>query len=308
MRRISSCRRSRSMAWTVSRKVAHFQRPTRKFSSKLLQSPADSGIFSAPYPGNYLRGEQVGAQHRRSRSGSTSSCPACSSSTSSSPASTTHPARHRGLDRRWGRPRRHRQLRRRAARLGLRTSLATAFGDDVRPLLLGLLADDEGVDLSRSRRFPGWAHPVTVALAYDGDRALVTHGPPPPCPADELVGDPPPAARGARAPRTGAGGWPLAGARGLVFADVGWDPTRAAGPRPCSTSSRLPRVPPERPRGHGLHPHRHPARRAVEARRPGPARGRHLRRRGRHRRGRHDRRDGRGPRADRRRRGPHRRR
>jgi sugar/nucleoside kinase (ribokinase family) len=113
-------------------------------------------------------------------------------------------------------------------RLGLRTALAAAFGAD----LLGdychaELSTQEGVDLSRSRRFPGWATPVTVSLAYDGDRALVTHGQPPPVSADELVGEPPKSRAAAVHIGPEFQGWlERADAEGtLVFADLGWDPT-----------------------------------------------------------------------------------
>ena len=111
-------------------------------------------------------------------------------------------------------------------RLGLRTSLATAFGDDAYGAYCwDVLSGQEGVDLSRSGRFPGWHSPVTVSLAYDHDRALVTHGHVPPLTADEMIGDPP-ASRvtvAHLAPRRQA--WlERAHARGtMVFADAGWD-------------------------------------------------------------------------------------
>src|SRR5207302_7660821 len=77
-------------------------------------------------------------------------------------------------------------------RLGLRTALAAAFGPDVYgEYCWEVLAEQEGVDLSRSRFFPGWHSPVTVSLAYQQDRALVTHGHEPPVGADELIGVPP---------------------------------------------------------------------------------------------------------------------
>jgi sugar/nucleoside kinase (ribokinase family) len=118
-------------------------------------------------------------------------------------------------------------------RLGLTTSLAAAFGDD----LLGRycwaeLTEREGVDLTRSRRFPGWPMPVTVSLAYDDDRALITHGRPSPLSADDLVGQPPPS----RAAAVHLGPEPqawlgLAHAAGtLVFADLGWDPSGSWAP------------------------------------------------------------------------------
>ncbi|MFI7704213.1 PfkB family carbohydrate kinase [Nonomuraea sp. NPDC049480] len=112
------------------------------------------------------------------------------------------------------------------SRLGLRTGLAAAFGDD--PFgrhCWDTLADQEGVDLTRSRRFPGWATPTTVSLAYDGDRALVTHGASPPLAADEMIGDPPRARAAIVHLRPEPVDWP-SGTGGLVFADVGWDPTQ----------------------------------------------------------------------------------
>ena len=119
------------------------------------------------------------------------------------------------------------------SRLGLRTSLAAAFGADFAgDYCWHVLADEEAVDLSRSRRFPGWATPVTVALAYGGDRALVTHGQAPPCHVDELIGEPPVS----RAAVVHIGLEPTAwldkarNAGSLVFADVGWDPSEEWSP------------------------------------------------------------------------------
>lgn len=119
------------------------------------------------------------------------------------------------------------------SRLGLRTSLAAAFGADFAgDYCWHLLADVESVDLSRSRRFPDWPTPVTVALAYDGDRALVTHGAPPPCGTDELIGEPP----ASRAVVVHIGLEPefwldkARAAGSLVFADVGWDPSEQWSP------------------------------------------------------------------------------
>ncbi|MFY0407144.1 carbohydrate kinase family protein [Solicola sp. PLA-1-18] len=117
-----------------------------------------------------------------------------------------------------------------ASRLGLRTSLAAAFGGDVYgEYCWSTLSDAEGVDLSHSRRFPEWHSPVTVSLAYDDDRAMVTHTHAPPADGPDLVADPPPT-RSCFADM-GAERQPwldTAISRGsLVFADVGWDPTGA---------------------------------------------------------------------------------
>lgn len=113
------------------------------------------------------------------------------------------------------------------SRLGLRTGLAAVFGDDE----LGnrtwrRLETDERIDLTHSRKVDGWPTPLTVALAYDNDRALVTRGTTPPLTADQLLPTPP----AAKAVAAHIGPWPndwLAKAKAagsLVFADVGWDP------------------------------------------------------------------------------------
>jgi len=116
-----------------------------------------------------------------------------------------------------------------ASRLGLRTCLAAAFGDDLYgDFCWRTLTEDEGVDLSRSRRFDGWHSPVTLSLAVDGDRTMVTHMHDAPVLEDELVGTPPPA----RAAITYLSAEPhpwhdLARGQGtLLFADVGWDPSQ----------------------------------------------------------------------------------
>jgi sugar/nucleoside kinase (ribokinase family) len=116
-----------------------------------------------------------------------------------------------------------------AARFGLRTSLATVFGDDFYgEYCRDILCDQEGVDLSLSRTADDWPTPVTVSLADGDDRALVTHGQEPPYSQDALMGDPP-AARTALVhleaePRR----WlAKAAANGTqIYADVGWDPTQ----------------------------------------------------------------------------------
>jgi sugar/nucleoside kinase (ribokinase family) len=126
-----------------------------------------------------------------------------------------------------------------ASRLGLRTSLAAAFGDDVyADFCWDALAEQELVDLSRSRRFEGWHSPVTTSMAVHHDRSMVTHAHRPPVTATELIGDPP----ASRAVMVDLSGDPigdtdnptwvdLARAKGsLVFADIGWDPTEVWSP------------------------------------------------------------------------------
>lgn len=114
------------------------------------------------------------------------------------------------------------------SRLGLRVGLAAAFGDDMfGTYLWRTIAEQEGVDLSRSRRLRGWPTPVTVSLAYNADRSMITYHRPMPVLPEELVRAPPKAricfldldhpvpAWAAEMRRTGA----------TVVADVGWDPT-----------------------------------------------------------------------------------
>ncbi|MFI6497788.1 carbohydrate kinase family protein [Nonomuraea typhae] len=124
-----------------------------------------------------------------------------------------------------------------ASRLGLRTSLAAAFGDDdYGDFCWRTLEEQEGVDLSRSRRFEHWHSPVTVSMAVDRDRSMVTHGHPSPLAASAMIGKPP-ATRAVIVTLSpdeplggdGDGNWAdLAHRDGaLLFADVGWDPSGA---------------------------------------------------------------------------------
>ncbi|GAA2453513.1 carbohydrate kinase family protein [Actinomadura vinacea] len=123
------------------------------------------------------------------------------------------------------------------SRLGLRVGLAAPFGDDLfGAYLWRTLAEQEGIDLGRSRRVPSWPTPVTVSLAYDSDRSMVTYARPmPEAGPDETgrvggdpLGSPPPSARACfvdierpvpewtrRMRREGT----------AVFADLGWDAT-----------------------------------------------------------------------------------
>lgn len=111
------------------------------------------------------------------------------------------------------------------ARLDLCTSLVTAFGDDgYGRWCRDVLGRQERVDLSRSRTIPDWHSPVTVSMAYDGDRAMVTHGHASPLTTSELLGEPPPT-RAVIAELNADCWWATSQRAGaLVFADVGWDP------------------------------------------------------------------------------------
>ncbi|ROO89799.1 sugar/nucleoside kinase (ribokinase family) [Actinocorallia herbida] len=112
------------------------------------------------------------------------------------------------------------------SRLGLRVGLAAAFGDDIfGTYLWDTLAEQENVDLAWSRRMPGWSSPVTVSLAYDADRSMVTYVNP--LPPLAPVGAPPPARTCVIDIAQPVPPWAveLRAAGGLVVADLGWDPT-----------------------------------------------------------------------------------
>ncbi|MCK2215971.1 carbohydrate kinase family protein [Actinomadura sp. ATCC 31491] len=124
------------------------------------------------------------------------------------------------------------------SRLGLRTSLAAAFGDDdYGDFCWRTLEEQESVDLSRSRRFEHWHSPVTVSMAVHRDRSMVTHGHPPPMPASEMIGKPPRSKavivslspdEPLGTPGSACNWAELAHRDGaLLFADVGWDPSGA---------------------------------------------------------------------------------
>ena len=122
-----------------------------------------------------------------------------------------------------------------ASRLGLRTSLAAAFGDDdYGEFCWRTLGEQESIDLSCSHRFDNWHSPVTVSMATAGDRSMVSHGHAAPVPATEMIGRPP-RCRAATIDLTAQSQigdcenptWAdQAAAEGaLLFADVGWDAT-----------------------------------------------------------------------------------
>ncbi|KRV50586.1 carbohydrate kinase [Wenjunlia vitaminophila] len=111
------------------------------------------------------------------------------------------------------------------ARLGLHTTLASVFGTDVYgDYCWESLAVSEGVDLSPSWRLPGWHSPVTVSMAYEGERTMVTHEHPAPALGDDCL---PPRSRACVAafePGRRDEWVRRAHAQGSqIFADVGWD-------------------------------------------------------------------------------------
>src|ERR1700750_68593 len=113
-----------------------------------------------------------------------------------------------------------------ASRLGVHTSLAAAFGDDVYgDFCWSTLTEQEGVDLKYSRRFADWHSPVTVSMVVERDRALMTHMHPAPVPTSELLNTIPPARVGFAHLDPEPRDWfRSASSDGmLLFADTGWD-------------------------------------------------------------------------------------
>ena len=112
------------------------------------------------------------------------------------------------------------------ARLGLRTSLVAGFGDDgYGDWCRRVLARQEAVDLSLSRTFENWHTPVTISMAYENDRAMVTHGHPAPMRTADMIGQFP-STRAVLVELESEPWWrPAQQAGALVFADVGWDPS-----------------------------------------------------------------------------------
>ena len=189
-----------------------------------------------------------------------------------------------------------------SSRLGLRTSLAAAFGDD-----------DYGDFCWRpwpSRSTSTSALPALRALALAGDRLDgrrpgPQHGHPRAhAPGDGHRDDRHAAALPGRASSTST--WPSRWAAATARPGPSWPAPRAPSSSPTWAGTPpapgrrprarpavgLPRVPAQRRRGDGLHPHRHPARRPLRPRRPGAARRGHQRRAGRAGDRRHDRRGG----------------
>src|ERR1700761_3482919 len=113
-----------------------------------------------------------------------------------------------------------------ASRLGVHTCLAAAFGDDVYgDFCWSTLTEQEGVDLTYSRRFADWHSPVTVSMVVERDRAMLTHMHPAPVPESELPAAVPDAAVGFAHLDTEPRAW-FAQAKEagmLLFADTGWD-------------------------------------------------------------------------------------
>jgi sugar/nucleoside kinase (ribokinase family) len=121
-----------------------------------------------------------------------------------------------------------------ASRLGVRTSLAAAFGDDVYgDFCWSTLTEQEGVDLTYSRRFSDWHSPVTVSMVVERDRAMLTHMHPAPVPPAELPAALPQASIGFSHIDAEPREWhrKAKDAGMLLFADTGWDQEEKWSPR-----------------------------------------------------------------------------
>jgi sugar/nucleoside kinase (ribokinase family) len=113
-----------------------------------------------------------------------------------------------------------------ASRLGVRTSLSAAFGDDVYgDFCWSTLTEQEGVDLAYSQRFIDWHSPVTVSMVVERDRAMLTHMHPAPVPPTELPASVPAARIGFAHLDAEPREWHRKAAESgmLLFADTGWD-------------------------------------------------------------------------------------
>jgi sugar/nucleoside kinase (ribokinase family) len=89
------------------------------------------------------------------------------------------------------------------------------------------LSEQEGVQLGRSRRVRGWHTPVTVSLAYESDRSMITYSNPLPIPPNELITSAPRARTCFVDIDRPVPPWAIEMRRqgAMVFSDLGWDPT-----------------------------------------------------------------------------------
>jgi sugar/nucleoside kinase (ribokinase family) len=114
------------------------------------------------------------------------------------------------------------------SRLGLRVGLGSVFGDDLfGAYLWRTLAEQEGIDLSWSRRVRRWPTPVTVSLVHQGDRGMITYSEPLPAGDGADPGPAPPARACSVHLASDLPGWALAqrAAGAMIVADVSWDAT-----------------------------------------------------------------------------------
>lgn len=133
------------------------------------------------------------------------------------------------------------------ARLGARPRMSCDVGDDEPGQQALAILAEEGVDVTGVRVHPGWTTPLTVSLAHDGDRRMITYELAPPHSADDEPGEACLAGDGARAGEGGDApaavlvdldprgrrvphcldGSDADGSGPLVLGDLGWDETGA---------------------------------------------------------------------------------
>lgn len=117
-----------------------------------------------------------------------------------------------------------------AARLGAHVGLASVVGEDAMGRLFVSECEQVGIDCSHCVSVSGWSQPVTAALTWAGDRALVTGGCPPPVSlADHLVAHAPAARAVIAHVDADSRRWlePLVRDGAKLVAQVGWDPSSA---------------------------------------------------------------------------------
>jgi sugar/nucleoside kinase (ribokinase family) len=113
-----------------------------------------------------------------------------------------------------------------SARLGMRTALVSALGDDAfGDLVWDALAAEPGLDLTWTKRVPGLNTPLTVAVTDARDRGLISHGALDPVPAARLAPELPLAAASFVSLHPEPAEWigPQREAGSTIFAGVGWD-------------------------------------------------------------------------------------
>lgn len=117
-----------------------------------------------------------------------------------------------------------------AARLGLRTTLSSSFGEDVYgDFCWETLESGERIDLSASRRIPAWHSPVTVSVAYSSDRSMITHEHDSPVATDDLTATLPASRAIFVELSPELPGWARRRAAdgALVFGGTGWDSSQS---------------------------------------------------------------------------------
>jgi sugar/nucleoside kinase (ribokinase family) len=113
-----------------------------------------------------------------------------------------------------------------AARLGMRSALVTAVGDDAcGDLVWGPLSREARLDLSWARQVAGLETALSVVVSDERDRTLISHGALDPLPLAEITPTLPTADASFFSLRPDPVGWIALEKRAgsMIFAGVGWD-------------------------------------------------------------------------------------